>query len=232
MTLPILMSLPHAGTEVPVEVKGICLLTAQQISEDGDGGAFEIYSPLRDEVAAFVTTDIARAIVDLNRAADDFRKDGVIKTHTCWDVPIYSRPPSEKQIEDLLERYYVPYHRRLGAAAGSVRLGLDCHTMAAFGPPVGPDPGLERPPICLSNADGTCPENWLIGLAESMELSLGVKVSLNHPFQGGYIVRRHAREMPWIQIEFSRAEAMSLEQKSQGLLAALKAWLPSLPDPD
>ena len=45
--------------------------------------AAAIYCPLEQYVGAFVTIDIARAIVDLNQAEDDFRKDGVIKTHTC-----------------------------------------------------------------------------------------------------------------------------------------------------
>jgi N-formylglutamate deformylase len=232
MRLPILLSLPHAGTQVPPEVKEICRLTPQQIYEDGDEGAAGIYALLEGQVEGFVTTDTARAIVDLNRAEDDFRKDGVIKTHTCWDVPVYTRPPQEKEIRDLLDRYYHPYHRRLSAAAGSVRLGLDCHTMAAFGPPVGPDPGSERPPVCLSNADGTCPHVWLRRLAESLEQALGEEVSLNHPFKGGYIVRRHAQEMPWIQIEFSRADFLTPEAKSQALLTALRTWYPTLQESD
>jgi N-formylglutamate amidohydrolase len=44
---------------------------------DGDEGAAEIYD-LKDHAAEFVTTDIARAIVDLNRAEDDRRPDGVV----------------------------------------------------------------------------------------------------------------------------------------------------------
>ena len=89
MKLPILLSIPHAGWRIPEEVQDICLLTNKDILADGDAGAAEIYIPLKEKVEAFVTTDIARAIVDMNRAENDFWKDGVIKTHTCWDVPIY-----------------------------------------------------------------------------------------------------------------------------------------------
>ena len=229
MRLPILVSLPHAGTQIPEEVKKICRLTRRQILEDGDEGAAQIYSPLQDHVKLFETTHIARAIVDLNRAEDDFRKDGVIKTHTCWDIPVYTRPLTTPEIRNLISRYYHPYHRRLSEAAGNVRLGLDCHTMAAFGPPVGSDPGAERPPMCLSNADGTFPLNRLKGLAELLEKSSGYPVSLNHPFKGGYIIRRHAEEMPWIQIEFSRADFLEPEAKTQALAAALSSWIPLLP---
>jgi hypothetical protein len=92
--LPLLVSVPHAGLAIPPEVAALNRLTAQEIAEDGDVGAREIYGELAPYVAAFVISDIARAFVDLNRAEDDIRKDGVIKTHTCWDVPVYERPLS------------------------------------------------------------------------------------------------------------------------------------------
>ena len=42
----------------------------------GDVEAAEIYD-LRERVAEFLTTDVARAVLDLNRAPDDRRPDGV-----------------------------------------------------------------------------------------------------------------------------------------------------------
>ena len=142
MRLPLLLSVPHAGLSVPPEAQPNCILTPKEIEADGDVGAAEIYD-LESDVTAFLTTDIARAIVDLNRAEDDRQKDGVVKTHTCWDVPVYDPFPSEQIIEALLEGYYRPYHARLRELATTgVRLGVDCHTMAAEGPPVGPDPGI------------------------------------------------------------------------------------------
>ena len=225
MKLPVLLSVPHAGWKVPTEVHNICRLTKKDILEDGDGGAAEIYYPLEREVAAFVTTDIARAIVDLNRAQDDFHKDGVVKTHTCWDVPVYKRPPSDKLVGDLLRKYYRPYHIQLTHYAERVKLGIDCHTMAAVGPPVGPDPGQERPALCLSNSDFTCPRDWIESLAECLGYAIGHPVAINQPFKGGYIVRSHANEGPWLQLEFSRAPFLTLEEKSEKLLAALKEWI-------
>ena len=222
MTLPVLLSVPHAGLRIPSEVAGICVLSQEDVREDGDGGAAEIYYPLNSASAEFITTDIARAVVDLNRAPDDFRKDGVIKTHTCWDVPVYRRPPSAPVVRMLLDRYYHPYHERLSTAARKVRLGIDCHTMAAVGPPVGPDAGADRPPVCLSNADGTCPPEWLAALGRLLAERLGAAPSLNHPFRGGYIIRRHGREIPWLQVEFSRAPFLTDREKSRGFLQALK----------
>ena len=226
MTLPLVISVPHAGLKVPPEVKGICTLTRRQIVEDGDEGAAEIYS-LRGEVASFVTTDVARAIVDLNRAEDDRRADGVVKTQTIWEVPIYSEQLSDKLVEMLLTKYYRPYHNQLSTLAKKAKLGLDCHTMAASGPPVASDAGEERPLICLSNAEGTCPESWLARMAECLENSFQVGVSINSPFKGGHIIRSHARELPWVQLELSRAPFMSIDQKRSRVLKALTEWCKS-----
>ena len=224
MTLPLLFSVPHAGLTVPSEIENLCLLTKKEIIEDGDEGAAEIYLPLQNQVFALVTTAVARAIVDMNRAADDRRKDGVIKTHTCWDVQIYREPPSESIMTELMEIYYKPYHASLTKYARQVKCGIDCHTMAAQGPPVGPDAGEERPQVCISNADGTCPKEWITTLADCFKKVFEKDVSINHPFKGGYIVRSHARELPWIQLELSRAPYFSNEEKNFRVLEALKNW--------
>jgi formiminoglutamase len=225
VTLPIALSVPHAGLEVPADVAALCALTPAEIAQDGDEGAAEVYA-LSAEVAAFATTGVARAIVDLNRAEDDRRKDGVVKTHTCWDVPVYRVFPSSDQIEGLLAAHHRPYHARLTAmAALGARLAVDCHTMAAVGPPVAPDPGAHRPWVCLSHANGTCPAAWMAALVRCFEAEFGPNVRVNDPFQGGYITRTHAAEMPWVQLELSRAPFAPDAEKRRRVLAALTAWV-------
>jgi len=59
----------------PPEVEDLCILSEKEVLKDGDEGANEIYYPLENKVAAFVTTDIGRAIVDLNRSEGDFSSD-------------------------------------------------------------------------------------------------------------------------------------------------------------
>jgi formiminoglutamase len=225
--LPFLLSVPHAGWRIPPEAESYCVLSAKQVEEDGDLGAREIYD-LESEVVAYLTTDIARAIVDLNRAEDDRRSDGVIKTHTCWGIPVYREPLPEDVIRALLDRYYHPYHRRLRElATAGVKLAVDCHTMAAVGPPVAPDPGRERPWVCLSNADGTCPEDWVESLGALFQNALGPNVRINQPFKGGFITRSHSKEMPWVQLELSRAAFKTSSEKRAAVLEALRGWCAS-----
>ena len=223
MALPLLLSVPHAGTEVPPEAQPYCILDPNQILADGDEGAAEIYA-MDDDVETHITTNVARAIVDLNRAVDDFRPDGVIKTRTCWQEAVYSPFPPPEVVKSLLERYWQPYHHKLREHGASDRhlLGVDGHTMAAIGPPVGPDAGSPRPRACISNDDRTCPPSWMFVLQASLAIQLGGEVSINTPFRGGYITRTHAAEMPWLQIELSRGPFMSNQEKRQAVLQALR----------
>ena len=223
MKLPLLISVPHAGLNVPPEVVDMCALTPEQIATDGDEGASVVYA-LESEVAAFLTTDIARVFVDLNRAESDRRADGVVKTRTCRNIPVYKRSLTEDVIETLLARYYRPYHEKLTVLTNEAKLGIDCHTMLEFGPPIAPDPGGERPYVCLSNANGTCPKEWLEHLATCFREAFPNKVSLNHPFTGGYIIQSHALELPWIQVELSRGAFLTDEQKHDRVLQALTTF--------
>jgi formiminoglutamase len=223
MKLPLLISVPHAGLHVPDVVRSNCILSHEDIVKDGDEGAAEVYD-FASKVAQYVTTDVARAIVDMNRPEDDRGADGIVKTHTCWNVPVYREPLTEDVVEVLLETYYRPYHAALSRPDPGVILGVDCHTMAAIGPPIGPGPGVERPAICISNAGRTCPQEWIRSLAECLEKASGQRVSVNHPFKGGFIIRSHAAELPWLQLELSRAPFAASDEKRRFVLEALGEW--------
>jgi formiminoglutamase len=227
----VLISLPHAGLEVPAEISDIVSLSPRDIIRDGDEQAADIYSPLKHVAKEYVTTGIARAFVDLNRAEADRRLDGVVKTHTCFNVPVYKRPLTEDVVQQLLDSYYRPYHQKLTEIAerGEVRMGIDCHTMLSAGPPIGPDPGVERPAACLGNLEGrSCPTEWIETFARILSAHLGHRVSLNSPFKGGFITRSHGHEMPWFQLEVSRGDFASIREKSLAVRRALEDWIPLL----
>lgn len=223
MKLPLIISVPHAGLTVPQEARDYCALAPEQILADSDEGAAEIYD-LKSEVAAHITTDVARAIVDMNRAEDDRGRDGIVKTHTCYNARVYRQPVSEDVVEILLERYYRPYHQRLLESAADAKFGVDCHTMAAVGPPSATDSDCERPNICLSNAHGTCPQDLFEKMVHCFKKSFDSEISVNQPFKGGYIIRSHSSELPWVQVELSRTPFLQTVEKRERVLQALNLF--------
>lgn len=224
MKLPFLISVPHAGLSVPNEVVSLCQLSKYDILRDGDEGAKVVYS-IENEVQVYCSTDIARAIVDVNRAHNDFSPDGVVKTHTCYNIEVYKIPLRNALVQQLLWHYYYPYHERLQESLRQVRLGIDCHTMAEYGPPIGPDAGRPRPWVCLSDGDGaTFPADWMRSLFHRFEEQFGKNVAVNQPFHGGYIVRTYGRHVPFVQIELSRGPFMTNLEKRERVLRALQAF--------
>lgn len=214
--LPVLISIPHGGTEEPEELAGRISLGEAEMLGEADAFAREIYD-LGNKVARVIWADVARALVDLNRNPERLppeRRDGVIKEMTTYGEDIYKegKEPGPDLMARLIERYYEPYHDLIREAVEELELelALDCHSMAAVGPTLARDAGEKRPMICLGNVNGeSCPDPTLQRLQECFCRAFSLppeEVSLNSPFAGGYITRSYGMNpVPWAQIEISRA---------------------------
>lgn len=226
MRYPLLISIPHGGDRIPPEVIDRVNLTDRDIFFDSDTLTRKLYD-FRNDVAAFIEMPIARAIVDVNRAPDDRppkNPDGVIKTITTHGTQVYKEGkfPDEALINNLLQRYYSPYHEKLDYLLEhqDIKVALDCHSMLPHSPPMSDNPGRSRPLICLSNngdergmstkarAPITCPPEWIQALAETFQREFADEgeVVINNPFLGGFNSQFHYRRkgIPWIQIEINR----------------------------
>ena len=226
MPLPLFLSVPHAGLVIPPEVERYNRLSPDEIRRDGDEGAAEIYD-LRNDVQAFQTTAIARVFIDMNRQVGDRSPDGIVKTHTCWNIPVYDPTPPEDIFDQLIERYWKPYHQALTDAAElDVLCGIDCHTMAEFAPQLSPDStGEQRPWVAVGNLGGTSiPDAWTASIVRHLSDQFEGNVTINAPFAGGYITRTHVQEMRWFQIELSRGAFMTNDEKRERVLRSLVAF--------
>ncbi|MFQ6672523.1 MAG: N-formylglutamate amidohydrolase [Candidatus Tectimicrobiota bacterium] len=232
--LPFILSIPHGGLAVPAEVADRLALADEALFDESDAFSRELYG-MAEAVLGEVTQDVARTIVDLNRPPDELppaSDDGAIKTHTTsLQLPVWregAMPDGDLQ-RTLLERYYYPYHRRLGALLethrSEVRLLIDCHTMRAVGPPAAMDAGTRRPLICLGNqpkdpdsqdrritsAPHLILERLRAILADVLadeitEAGQAEPITLNRPYPGGYITGRYAAKgFGVVQIELSKA---------------------------
>lgn len=227
--LPVLLSVPHGGHRVPREVQNDFRLDLTAVLYDGDTWARELYS-LEERVVHYMDTEIARAVLDLNRAVNDRppeNPDGVIKTVDVSGKKIWREKDglSPEMANRLITDYYQPYHKSLtqAAASGKAVVGIDCHTMLAESPGSNETLRQMRPMICLSNGgDGegepiddpvTAPASFLRDLRDALLIQFQHEdmatepISLNRPFQGGYITKHHGAKgpLPWVQVEFNRA---------------------------
>lgn len=230
--LPLLISVPHGGVNIPPEARGLCRLDLGSILADGDTWSGYLYD-LQAHVLEFAAFPVARAIVDVNRAPADLpphHPDGVVKTTTVEQKPVWSDPNilATEFVDTLLSNHYYPYHARLAGALKNeeVVLGLDCHTMLNLAPAISTNPGEQRPLICLGNRgnergepDGDEPLTAPTELARDLQKCLEDTftdlhrdksiplVTLNQPFRGGFITQNFGLEspFPWIQVEINRS---------------------------
>jgi formiminoglutamase len=233
MKEPILVSIPHGGWRTAEEIERDWALSERDALHDGDPFTARIYD-FADRVSCQIVMEYYRAVVDLNRAPDDIapeNKDGVIKSHTCYDVEVYTPGclPDDELKQLLLDKYYYPYHRKLEEwlERDDIKLGVDCHSMAAVSPPIEKDAGTARPLICLGNLGDdqgnvtpefgriTCNPDMIRFMCqefagvfrhEDVDIEVPAAATMNVPFNGGYITRQMgSRGVPFVQIEMSRA---------------------------
>lgn len=134
----------------------------------------------------------------------------------CLDdgTPIYDRLLSPAEVQTRIDRCWHPYHTALARAveAASQRHGgvihLNCHSMPAVaGRWATGHPGLEHPDFVIGDRDGTTAAPAISALVAEVLRSRGHSVSVNHPYKGVELVRRHgdpARGRHSVQLEINR----------------------------
>jgi N-formylglutamate deformylase len=227
---PIVLSIPHAGLDVPPELEGGLLLDRAGLLRESDQGSERIYLPMESRVAAVSTFAYSRTLVDPNRAPDARGANGVVKTSTFAGENVFDKPPDEATIALVVKRYHAPYQQELARLAKGLSLGIDCHLMAPRGPALGPDPGEHRPRACLGIADGTCPRPWAELFASKLAQAFQGPAVINHPFPGGYLTRSQPGGIPWIQLELNAGNFMSTEHKAKAFDEALTGFCETIFD--
>ncbi|CAM3948533.1 N-formylglutamate amidohydrolase [Alkalicoccus chagannorensis] len=235
--LPLLISVPHGGVDIPEELRARSLLTDVDVALDGDTWTKQLFD-FEQEAAVYLAQDTARIVVDLNRDPMDRppeNPDGVVKTKTVLGSAVWSEALTETETNQLIQAFHEPYHAALveaSAAAGLVA-AVDCHTMLADGPDKNTGGWSARPLICISNrglpdgAAGTEPVTAPAEMMEQLRLLLEEVfadeadgtvplVAVNTPFLGGYITQSHGRrsDLPWIQLELNRKLYLPAEPKA------------------
>lgn len=212
--LPIIVSIPHAGTRVPDIVRGNVALTDADVRRYTDLYTDRIFS-IPD--VHLVCNAISRVIVDVNRAPDDIAHEhelaaeGVVVL-TTWDGrTVYRTEPSTAQTDQLIRECHDPYHEAIDAAIPHARFLFDCHSYLPVGPKLKADSGVQRPDVNIGNMNfSTCTREHTVFVRDFFA-DHGYSVAVNFPYAGKYILGHHCHRrripgflVPGMQLELNQ----------------------------
>lgn len=146
-SIPILVSMPHVGADIPDDIAAR-LAPCALANADTDWHLAELYGFLGEMGASTIAARWSRYVIDLNRPPEDTNLYPGMDTTGLCPVDTFGRErlyqagqaPSEAEVQDRLARYWRPYHRqlraeldRLLALHGAVVL-WDAHSIASVVP--------------------------------------------------------------------------------------------------
>src|SRR3954470_233045 len=127
-TAPLLVSLPHDGTELPDAIAERMTESARRVP-DTDWHVSRLYAFAREMGASVIVPKFSRYVVDLNRPPDDESLyPGQNTTGLCPLVqfsnePIYQQgqEPTKREITARIKKYWRPYHDALAEEIARIR---------------------------------------------------------------------------------------------------------------
>lgn len=200
---PLIFSVPHAGTDVPAEIRDRLTAHAQTLP-DTDWHVEQLYDFAPELGATLIRANVSRYVIDLNRPPEDVSLyPGQATTGLCPPIefdgtPIYKdgKEISTDEVARRREAYWRPYHEKLAAEIARVKakhgyaLLFDCHSIASRVPRLFPG---TLPDLNLGTVKGaSCAGAIETALAGIMGKS-GLTHIVNGRFIGGHITRHYGR---------------------------------------
>ncbi len=199
---PLLVSVPHAGTELPAGMAARLAPAATDLP-DTDWFVDELWDFVSGLGAGLIAARWSRYVVDLNRAPDDAalytsRTTSLVPMETFDGDALYAGdPPDAREVAERVQRYWRPYHEtlegelsRLVAQHGHAVL-LDAHSIRSEVPALfdgvlphfnlGTNAGASADPFLAEQALGV------------LSAAPGYETVRDARFKGGYITRHHGR---------------------------------------
>ncbi len=252
--LPLLVSVPHAGTGVP-EAQRARMTEAALALPDTDWHVDRLYGFVEELGASMILATQSRYVIDLNRAPDSkplypgASNTELCPTTTFDEAPVYrdGAEPDEGEIAKRLETVWRPYHAKIEKelarikAEHGIALLWDAHSIRSRVPRFFEG---RLPDLNLGTADGASADPELTALLGSVAReaeALGYSHAINGRFKGGNITRSfgvpaegiHAVQLELSQITYMDEEppylyredlATKVQPVLQGLLDAALAW--------
>ncbi len=226
---PVIFSSPHSGAHYPDSFLKALRVPLMDLRRTEDAFVDQLVADGPAAGGILISATHARAFVDLNRDARELDPemfaDGLPgpsaapsprvkaglgcfpKIGACGDA-IYAKKLSADEGRFRLAQIHTPYHDAIQREIAALHqefgcaLLIDCHSMPSA------QPGRpDLPDIVLGDRFGSSCTSQLTSLVERTFRGLGLTVSRNAPYAGGYTTRRYGRPKRHIhalQIEINR----------------------------
>lgn len=198
--VPIILSIPHCGTEFPTELKDHYVVDQLADLDDTDWFLQDLYNFAPELGITTVYAKYSRWVIDLNRDPESvpLYNDGRLITGLTTTTDFLGNPlykegyePDQKEVERRLSTYYWPYYKQIQTLLnarieqfGKVIL-WDAHSIRELVPTIRKEP---FPEMILGNneersSDAVFTQKTLDNLRSEYQ------VNHNDPFKGGHITR-------------------------------------------
>lgn len=200
---PLLVSLPHTGTEIPDDIAA-GLVSLWLARKDTDWHIERLYDFAAGLGATTLRTKVSRTVVDVNRDPSGASlypgqaTTGLCPTETFDGEPLYQpdRAPAAAEIARRRSLYFDPYHAALSEEIGRLReahpriILYDCHSIRSRIPRLF---NGELPHMNLGTNDGRSCAPALQRAIEAVCAASPFSFVANGRFKGGWITRNYGR---------------------------------------
>ena len=203
-SIPLLVSMPHVGTDIPDDIAAR-LAPCALARADTDWHLGQLYGFLGQMGASTIAARWSRYVIDLNRPPEDtnlypgLSTTGLCPLDTFASEPLYrdGGAPGEQEVHARLTRYWQPYHSQLRAELNRM-LALhgpvvlwDAHSIASQVPRFFDG---RLPDLNFGTAQGTsCAPSMQAAVLVVAQAQDAFSVAVNGRFKGGHITRHYGQ---------------------------------------
>ena len=221
-SLPLLISIPHLGTQIPPDIAATMTPVAQR-TDDCDWHLDHLYAFAKRMGASILTPTYARYVIDVNRPPDGANlypgqdTTGLLPVDTFDKEPLYrdGHLPNDAEVARRRDAYWKPYHDALTGEIAALKaehgkvLLWEAHSIRSHVPRFF-DGRLTDFNFGTSNGASA-----VAGVAEELAAMVeqhgGYTAVANGRFKGGYITRQYGQPLEGVhavQLELSQITYM------------------------
>lgn len=219
--VPLLISMPHNGQEIPADIASKMSEKAQQVP-DTDWYKDKLYDFAVELGAYILIPKYNRYVIDLNRDPNGIDLyPGANSTELCpttaFDLSalyVDGYTPDKQEIKRRITQYWQPYHQAISNTLAEIKqqfgqaILLEAHSILSHVPRFFEG---RLPDFNFGNADGKSCSETMLQKVQSLDFS-PYSMTSNGRFKGGFITREYGQpdnNIHALQLELSQITYMN-----------------------